>query len=136
MIATTSVNQKHIRHSSEPESLRSTTATNYVVLTSTRETKVLKPPINSTKHSNTQKIANVSSTDFVSNNKNKVPNIINTHTNLENLTTQNNYMNTTNNNKSRKSSTNSNQSYLLNFKEKQKMTNSNSNNIEKKGNIF
>ena len=95
----------------------------------------LKPPIHSTKHSNTQKIPKVTSNDFVSNSKSNVPVNI-THTNVENLTTQNNYIITTSNNKIRKTSTNSNQSYLLNFKEKQKMTNSNSNNLEKKGTIY
>jgi hypothetical protein len=65
---------------------------------------------------------------FVSNHKNNSAQMDNI------IPTQNNYINNiTNNKNSRKTSTNSNQSYLLNFKEKQKLTTSNSKNIEKKG---
>jgi hypothetical protein len=68
---------------------------------------------------------------FVSNQKNIASQIENI------MPSQNNYINTlTNIKNSRKTSTNSNQSYLLNFKEKQKLTTSNSKNIEKKGNML
>jgi hypothetical protein len=137
---------KQVRHSSEPESLRSTsTATNYNnnVPTSTNNKKYSKPPMFGLNKpptikaiSNNSISSDVNKDSFVSNNKNYLP--LSGYTeNGVNQNTQNNYVNTitnTNNNKNcRKSSTNSNQSYLLNFKEKQKLTTSNSNNIEKKG---
>ena len=137
-LANLSNTTKHAKHPSECESVRSaSTATNYNNITASTEKKVyVKPPmiINQVLKigGNNISVSSDNNRDsFVSNHRNS-------YNQMENIvTTQNNYINTvTNNNNSknsRKSSTSSNQSYLLNFKEKQKLTGSNSKNIEKKG---
>ena len=125
--------------------MSSSTATNNncnLIPSSTINKNYLKPPfVNKTLHSVEIIVKNASKDykkDFVSCNKNKIQiNVMNT--NHEITSTQNNNLGTTNNSNSnnktfKKGSVNSNHSYLLNFKEKQKMSNSNSN-IDKKGEI-
>ena len=142
-----SSNSKQFRHSSDPESIRSSSTASNKIPSSTTNRNYIKPPFVN-KSSLIRKIivkntSNEFQKDNISGNKNNIQiNVMNINANREPVMTQNNYLETANPSNSnsktaKKGSVNStNHSYLLNFKEKQKMSNSNSNNIEKKGKFF